>query len=391
MKASILVRFLSLILLLFFSTFASAQHHGDEGSGGKPRLSLLGGPGFNPDTGLLLGGDGVLTFSTNRADTLLKRSVLPTAFAFFFKGGGLINMRPQVFFNEDRVRLFGVLSFISLLDNYYGVGFETNDVRERGEFTTEHRLINTRINPVLLFRWKETDFFFGGGLAIFNNTIKNPSEGVLLDNTFSAQGGDENGADFFNSGISFRLNYDTRDMPANAYSGLLLEFNSTIYDNIFGSDNRYRIYSLEYRQYLQLKGLGKEKVLAWTTNIRFSDGNVPWTDLSTIGSPFDLRGYYQGQYRDNTAAYFMTEYRHGFELGRPNKFVGFLSKTGFVLWSGMGVVSDGFDSEAEIGALPNLGGGLRFQLQPRINFRVDFGHDVRNQQTLIYLNVTEAF
>ncbi len=365
-------------------------HHATAGNS-KPRFSIIGGPGFNPDTGFLIGGDGVLTFSMDRADTLLRRSVVPLAFAYFFKGGGILTMRPQIFFKNDNIRVFGVMSFLSLLDNYYGVGYETNDVRERGEETTEHRLINTRINPIVLFRWKDSDFFYGGGISIFNNVIKNPSEGVATDPIFIAQGGGIEGVRYFNSGLSLRLNYDTRDIPANAYSGLLLEFNATAHDGIFGSDNSYRVYSLEYRQYRQLKGWGNEKVLAWTANARVASGDVPWTDLSTIGSPFDLRGYYQGQYRDRHAFFVMTEYRHGFEFGRPNKVVGFLSKTGFVAWTGLGIVTDTFDGEAQTGFLPNVGGGLRFQLQPRINFRVDVGHDTRNRQTLVYLNVTEAF
>ena len=387
------IHYAIILLFTFFGPSEShAQGHGTSAiPGEKVKFSIIGGPGFNPDMGFLLGGDAVLTFSTDAKDTLLRRSVIPLAMAYFFRGGGLLNVRPQIFFPKDRVRIFGVLSYLNVIDNYYGVGFDTNGDRPRGEFSTEHRLINTRINPIVLFRWADSDFFWGGGVSLLHSQINDPSQGVFEDLAFLEQGGTEEGIDFFNSGLAIRLNYDTRDVPANAFSGLLLEFNATFYESAFGSDNNYGVYSLAYRQYQRLKALGEKKVLAWTVNTRVTSGDVPLTDLSTLGSAFDLRGYYAGQYRDRHTAFAMVEYRHGFEFGRPNKFVGWLSKTGFVVWSGVGTVSEGFNSEAEGGILPNFGAGLRVQLQPRINFRVDVGHDPLNTQTLVYLNVTEAF
>ena len=43
------------------------------------------------------------------------------------------------------------------------------------------------------------------------------------------------------------------------------------------------------------------------------------------------------------------------------------------------------------GVLPNLGVGLRIEIQPRMNLRLDFGRDMVNRQNLFYLNMTEAF
>ena len=383
---------LTCLLLVSLSLQGSAQGHGGSPKDGKNlRFSLLGGPGFSPDLGLLLGGDGVFTFSTDPMDTTLRRSVVPVAFAYFFRGGGAVNVRPQIFFNHDKTRLFGLISAVNIVDNYYGVGFETGGDVERSEETTQHRFQSLEFNPVLLFRWRDTDFFWGTSASIIRNQIKEPAAGMLLDETYLAQGGDDNGITFFSSGLGVRFNYDTRDFPANAYSGVLWEVDYVTYHSVIGSETNFSTYRLEYRQFKQLKNWGEEKVLAWTASGRFSSGEVPFTVLPTVGSPFDLRGYFNGQYRDRHALWALVEYRHGFEFSSSNKFVNLLSKTGFVLWTGVGTITNHLQTWEDSGILPNYGAGLRVQLQPRINFRVDVGQDPLNRQTLVYLNVTEAF
>ena len=43
------------------------------------------------------------------------------------------------------------------------------------------------------------------------------------------------------------------------------------------------------------------------------------------------------------------------------------------------------------GVLPNYGVGLRIEVQPRMNVRLDLGKNTVNDQTLFYFNMTEAF
>ena len=40
---------------------------------------------------------------------------------------------------------------------------------------------------------------------------------------------------------------------------------------------------------------------------------------------------------------------------------------------------------------PNAGVGLRIEVQPRMNVRLDFGRNFANDQSLFYFNMTEAF
>ena len=78
----------------------------------------------------------------------------------------------------------------------------------------------------------------------------------------------------FSSGVGFLLTYDTRDVPANAYRGMYLDFRGMMYQKFLGSDNNFYRLEIDYRQY---KTLRKRGVLAWTAQTK----NVLATSLST--------------------------------------------------------------------------------------------------------------
>ena len=102
-----------------------------------------------------------------------------------------------------------------------------------------------------------------------------------------------------------------------------------------------------------------------------------------------MGGYTWGRYRDKGMFFWLAEYRHTFV--KPN---GELSKSGVVAWMGSGTIYDpenmniGNSSES-LSWLPNLGVGYRFELQPRLNLRLDFG--IGRETTGFYFNMTEAF
>ncbi|MEM8896084.1 MAG: hypothetical protein AAGC88_16015 [Bacteroidota bacterium] len=187
------------------------------------RFSILGGPGFTPDAGVLLGGSVLTTFSTDPIDTALRRSVVPAAFAYSLNGGGSVIIRPQVFLNRDQMRIFGELRLVSILNHYYGVGYQTNVERTRSDSTTQYRLQSYAFNPVVLFRYKSTDFFWGVLADINADDWQEPSAGMREDTDYQLAGGDGDGLHYFNLGLGVHLNYDTRDIPANAYEDTLIE------------------------------------------------------------------------------------------------------------------------------------------------------------------------
>ena len=108
-----------------------------------------------------------------------------------------------------------------------------------------------------------------------------------------------------------------------------------------------------------------------------------------MGTPFDLRGYYMGQYRDKSAHLAIAEYRQMFNNDKSNWFKKIVNHLGFAAWAGCGFM--GPNPGKIEGVLPNAGIGLRIEIQKRMNIRFDIGRNMINKENLFYFNMTEAF
>ena len=349
--------------------------------------NILGGPSYSPDFGLLVGGSALMTFSMHPKDSTLQRSVVPINIAFIFEGGINLFSKPQLFFKHDRFRIFGKFSYINTMENYYGVGYTTNRDYVRSDSTSQYRYSGVQINPWFLFRLGKSNFFAGPQIDIKYDHFTKPAKYLPLDPAYTAAGGDDGGYKDFSAGIGFLLTYDSRDIPSNAYRGMYLDFRGMMYNKVFGSDKNFYRLELDYRQY---KSVGNRKVLAWTAQSKNVFGNdIPLTQYSLTGTPFDLRGYYQGQYRDKSSHIVLAEYRQMFNTDKETWLKRIVSHLGFAAWAGCGFM--GPNPVKIEGVLPNYGVGLRIEIQPRMNVRLDLGKNTVNDQTLFYFNITEAF
>ncbi|HLK28863.1 MAG TPA: hypothetical protein VKT28_09785 [Puia sp.] len=65
----------------------------------------------------------------------------------------------------------------------------------------------------------------------------------------------------------------------------------------------------------------------------------------------------------------------------------------FVLWSGIGSIGPDFRSAMFQKVIPDFGIGLRFEIQPKMNVRADFGYapSSTGAHTATYFNFPEAF
>lgn len=350
--------------------------------------NILGGPSYTPDFGVLIGGSALMTFRMNPKDTTMRRSVVPMALAFMFEGGGLnLMVKPQLFFKDDKFRIFGVLNYKNTRENFYGIGYNTNKNYERSDSTSQYRYSGFQVNPWFLFRMGKSDIFFGPQIDISYDKLSEPAKYLPQQADYAAAGGDENGYKNFSSGIGFLLSYDTRDIPANPYRGTYVDLRGIMYQKWLGSDKNFYRLELDYRQY---KSVGQRKVLAWTLQSKNTFGrHIPLTKYALSGTPFDLRGYYMGQYRDKSSHVALLEYRQMFNTDRSTWLKRITSHLGYVAWGGVGFM--GHTPGKIEGVLPNAGLGLRIEVQPRMNVRFDYGRNFVNKQNLFYFNMTEAF
>lgn len=348
--------------------------------------NILGGPSYTPDFGVLIGGSGLLTFRMNPSDTTQRRSVVPVAIALMFEGGLNLFSKPQLFFKGDRFRIFGTFSYKNTQENFYGIGYETNKNYVRSDTTSQYRYSGIQVNPWFLFRLGNSNFFAGPQIDINYDKMTKPAKFLVDEPSYKEAGGTAEGYTNFSSGLGFLLTYDTRDVPANAYKGMYLDFRGMMYQKFLGSDDNFYRLELDYRQY---KSVGRRKVIAWTAQSKNVFGDVPLNKYALSGTPFDLRGYYMGQFRDKTSHVVMAEYRQMINTQKRNWATKLLSHVGYVAWAGCGFM--GPNPGKIEGVLPNIGVGLRIEVQPRMNVRLDLGRDMVNKQNLFYFNMTEAF
>lgn len=368
--------------------------HGQKVAQRNLHYNILGGPGYTPDFGFTLGGSALMTFRMNPQDLTQQRSVIPIAIAFMFDGGGInLFSKPQLFFKGDKFRIFGKFSYKNTQENFYGLGYSTNRNYLRSDSTSSYTYNGVQINPWFLFRLGRSNFFAGPQIDINHDRLSDPARALYdpddqMDpsHSYLNAGGTADGYKVFSAGVGFLFTYDSRDIPANAYKGLYLDVRGMAYSKIIGSDNNFYRLEIDYRQY---KTVGKRKVLAWTVQTKNVFNDVPLTQYALTGTPFDLRGYYMGQYRDKSSHIAMAEYRQMINTDRENWIKRLLCHVGFVAWAGCGFMGSTVGKIE--GVLPNFGTGLRIEVQPRMNVRLDLGKNTVNNQTLFYFNITEAF
>ena len=346
---------------------------------GRATFTPFIAPSYTPETSVMLTAGGLFTFKIKPDNKLLSRSSVPFSIGYSTNGSLLVSIKANIYGLSDKLRFTGEYWNKNMPDNYWGVGYEKGRYTPKSETTTAYHR-----------NWQQFKFkiayqlipkFYAGINYDYNSTVATYINPVMaVDSDYL-----KHGSDVFNSGIGLVLRYDSRDFPENAFKGILFEFSGTGYGKHTRSNNIFEVGEVDYKQYQTI--LRKGNTLAWEVKTRYSTGDIPWTDLSMVGTPFDLRGYIWGNYRDRTMAFVLTEYRYMLPRKTANARGELFGPFGFVVWAGTGSV--GKDYGNLIHWLPNGGLGLRFEIQERMNVRIDYGRGV--DSSAFYINFTEAF
>ncbi|AFD07012.1 BamA/TamA family outer membrane protein [Solitalea canadensis] len=341
---------------------------------GKFMITPLAGPAYTPELGFTIAGGVLTSWRMDKVDTTLQRSSAPFNIGWGSTGSYFFATRSSIFFKKDKYRLYTDLWFKNMDDNYFGIGYDNGRNTPKGDSTTGYTRTWFQIYPRFLWQFKKT-FFAGAVLDINYTKGKDPSPGVAADLTYQ-QFNDKP----FNSGFGLLFQHDTRDVAVNAWKGIFLEAQLAFYGGFLGGDNNYQVYSFDARKYFSITKPGH--TLAFQLRGRFAVGSVPYGEMSQLGTPFDLRGYLWGQYRDKSMLFGIAEYRHTFykKDKKPSKY-------GVVGWLGTGSIGE--DPTEFKNWLPNGGFGFRVEVQPRMNLRLDYG--LGKGSSGFYFNFQEAF
>lgn len=346
---------------------------------GRSTLTPFVAPSYSPETSFMLTAGGLYTFKISPEDKLLSRSTIPFSVGYSTNGSLNVSIRANIYGLSDKLRLTGEYWNKNMPDNYWGVGYDKGLNTPASDSTTGYQR-----------NWKQLKFkiayMVAKNLFVGANYDKNSTMATEVNPAMAA---DSNflltGPEVYNNGFGFLLRYDNRDFPENAYKGFLLELTGTMYGKIREENSVFQVYELDYRQYEQI--IRKGSTLAWQIKGRSSHDDVPWTELSMVGTPFDLRGYTWGRYRDYTSVFVLTEYRHMLGRKSPNSRGDMYGPFGFVVWAGTGSVAGSIGELTHW--LPNAGLGLRFEVVKRMNLRIDYGFGKDSKG--FYFSFNEAF
>jgi len=346
---------------------------------GRSTLTPYIAPSYSPEMQLMLSVGGLYTFTMQKDNPTLSRSSIPFSFAYSTNKSIQTSVRPTIYGKNDKWRLAAEYWHKKMPDNYWGVGYENGRYRPKSDSTTGYHRNWLQLKFKLNFRiWRN---LFLGLNYDYNQTKSSEVNDVMANDPDYLKGGSE----VFNSGFGGVIRWDSRDFPENSYKGVLFELSGTGYGKHTEGNLIFQVYELDYRQYQTIKREGS--TLAWQVKTRFVGGEVPWTEMAMVGTPYDLRGYTWGQYRDQTMMFILTEYRHMFKRGKQNFRGGYYGPFGFAIWAGTGSV--GHDYNSLDYWLPNAGIGFRFEIQERMNMRIDYG--VGLESSAFYISFNEAF
>lgn len=342
---------------------------------GEFLISPFIGPGYSPELGFSIAGGMLISFRSTKSDTTLLRSSAPISVTFSSTGAFIFNSNLTSYWLKDKLRIYGTLQIRNMPDHYFGVGYEDGlytDFPDSTEY--DRKYFQLQAKPV----WKVSKDLFLGFNYDYNSTrSENVNPHMAKDSFFVAFGDD-----IKNVGLGPVISYDSRDFPQNPYKGSYVTLTYTRY-GIGGSDYDYKVADFDIRKYVSV-GEKAGRVFAFNLRGRYTIDDAPYPELSYVGSPYDLRGYRMQRFRDKAMNYFLAEYRHKFH---GKSFFG--SRSGFVVWSGVGSIGPDFSNALYQNSLPNFGIGYRFEVEPRLNVRIDFG--IGRDSQGIYFNFQEAF
>jgi hypothetical protein len=151
-----------------------------------------------------------------------------------------------------------------------------------------------------------------------------------------------------------------------------------VYHPKFLSEYEFTHFEVDVRKYFNP---WKKHVIAVQATTTATGGNTPYYELAKMGGEKQMRGYYEGAYRDKVLLDGQVEYR----LPVWNIF-------GVVGWIGTGRVAPAYDKLSFDGWKLSYGGGIRIRVDTKhnTNLRIDFGYGP-NGISAAYFNFAEAF
>lgn len=324
--------------------------------------AVLPGPFANPEQGFGIGVAAVGLYSPLQDSESAPLSTVSITGYGSTSGSYGVGVNNRTYFDNDDIRFLLHAKASHTPEYYWGRGREHAE-NENNKTLVEAEIIG--VTPQIAYQFYPNTYVLVG-VDVESHRNQEADSPLLTAQEL---------ANTLLTATTLSVEYDSRDFELNAYKGMLLSINWHKYSESLGSDHDFNQVTFNYRQYHQI---ADSTVLAWELFSEITKGDTPWFALSSLGSDKRMRGYYNGQYRDNTQASGQVEIRHQFN-----------QRHGMVAWVGAGNVADSYDSMFDQAWLPTYGVGYRFAFKPRVNVRLDYGIGKNSQA--VYFQINEAF
>ena len=325
-------------------------------------FSVIGGPHYSSDSKFGVGLMGAGLYRRSEGDSLTPVSQVSIYADATTAGHFKVGVCGTHIFPGDRQRLTYDVNFSRIATRFWGIGYE--ECRDDNN-ETKYNYLNSQVR--VNYRWRLGNHFYLGPLAAVDyiqaNDITRPE---LWHGEASHT---------FNLGVGALMEYDSQDNLSNAFHGTFLRVEQQFNPRFLGNKYAFSSTKIHASHY---SPLWKGAILAATADCVFTYGDTPWGLLSTFGGSYNMRGYFEGRYRDKSAITACVELRQHI-----------WHRNGITLWGGAGTVFSKFSEITSRSVLPNYGIGYRWEFKQRVNVRLDLGFG-RGTTGFIF-SINEAF
>lgn len=341
------------------------------GNANKPKddprkfdISFIGGPYYSDEVKLALG---IVASGSYRLgeeiDTLVPPSVVALKAKVSVTGFVEAGVEGTNIFPGNRWRLMYDFRFRHLPTYYWGIGFDMcHDDASKSKYTEVSFIADVKMLAHL-----GHNFYLGPTLFFEMSN----SHHVRHPELWGTQPTDVNS---FGPGIEASL--DTRDNLTAPERGVLVNLRQSFLPRFLGNGNYGFSYTELTASAYQRAWTGA--VIAEQVHGRWAYGNVPWTQMSSLGGSSRMRGYYEGQYRDKFEADATVELRQHV-----------WHRSGAVVWGGLATIARDPSAVRFKELLPCVGFGYRWEFKKHSNVRVDIGFG-RGTHGFVF-SINEAF
>lgn len=331
---------------------------------------------FSPETSWAFGVGTASSFRFKNESSNSRLSQIQVGGAYTLNKQLLTYLSYKLFLKEDEYNIYGEIGYYKYVYDFYGVGNEQPiDFREVYELNYPRFRLNVlkKIIPNLY-----------GGIRYwyddFQNLKLDPQGQLAQGNIAGYQGGKV-------SQLGLVLNYDSRNNVIYPTKGALIEGVWAKNSKSLGSDFDFERVRLNAAAYFEIN---PNQILAVNLYGDFVNGNPPFNEMALLGGPKQLRGYYEGRYRDKNVAILQAEYRMAIFQNIDKTGWKWLKRFKIAVFGGYGSVASSIKTFETNNFRYAYGGGVRFALtESGINLRVDYG--VGQNTTGIYVTIGEAF